>query len=66
MTSGCQAVHFGLEQLSRLGLSSKDLMPFDLSLRAVNDSNIKVFGAVFISLSGKDESGSIPNKRGDT
>ena len=55
--TGCQAVCMGPEQLSRTGLSVKDLMEVDLRLSGANVSSIRILGGVFITITGEDSSG---------
>jgi len=52
--AGCQAVSMGTEQLTRLGLFSKDLSEVDLRLKGANGGSNKILGGIFITISGVD------------
>ena len=52
--TGCQACVMGPEELRKLGLSEKDLLPVDMKLHGANGSNIQILGAIFIIISGRD------------
>ena len=53
--TGCQACCMGTDELRKLGLSEKDLLPVDMKLNGANGSQIKILGAVFVVISGRDE-----------
>ena len=52
--TGCQACVMGPDELRKLGLSEKDLLPVDMKLHGANGSNIQILGAIFIIISGRD------------
>ena len=47
----------GVDELRKLGLSKKDLLPVDMKLNGANGSNIKIQGAIFVIISGRDTNG---------
>ena len=55
--TGCQAVCMGPGQLTRIGLSVKDLMEVDLKLSGANGSSIGILGGLFITITGEDSNG---------
>ena len=55
--SGCQACVMGTEELRKLGLTEKDLLPVGMKLHGANGSNIQILGAVFVTISGQDAAG---------
>ena len=55
--TGCQAVCMGPGQLTRTGLSVKDLMEVDLRLSGANGSSIRILGGLFITITGVDRDG---------
>ena len=57
--TGCQACCMGTEELRKLGLSEKDLLPVDMKLNGANGSKIQILGAIFIVISGRDDAGKI-------
>ena len=57
--TGCQATVMGSKQLSQLGLSVGDLMAVEFKMSAANSSSIKLLGALFIVISGRDASGQL-------
>ena len=46
----------GPGQLTRTGLSVKDLMKVDLRLSGANGSSIRILGGLFITITGEDSS----------
>ena len=55
--TGCQASCMGTEELRKLGLSEKDLLPVDMNLQGANGSKLQILGAIFIIISGRDAAG---------
>ena len=55
--TGCQAVCMGPGQLTRTGLSVKDLMEVDLRLSGANGSSIRILGGLFITITGAGRDG---------
>ena len=55
--TGCQACCMGPDELRKLGLSKKDLLPVDMKLNGANGSKIQILGAIFVIISGHDEAG---------
>ena len=48
--TGCQSCLAGTATMKRLGLTTKDLLPVRLKMRAANDSPITILGAILICL----------------
>ena len=48
--TGCQSCLAGTATMKRLGLTTKDLLPVRLKMRAANDSPITILGAILIRL----------------
>ena len=57
--TGCQACCIGPDELRKLGLSEKDLLPVDMKLNGANESKIQILGGIFVITSGRDEAGKI-------
>ena len=53
--TGAQVTTIGQDQLSRLGLSKKDLLEADMKLRGANGSSIKIHGVLFVEISVKNQ-----------
>ena len=49
----------GTEELVKLGLSMKDLLPVAMKLHGANGSNIQIHGAIYVVISGRDAAGKI-------
>ena len=54
--SGAQVNLLGLQKYHQLGLKRHQLVPVKLSLKAVNGEGISILGAVFLRVSGRDQS----------
>jgi hypothetical protein len=54
--SGCQSSLMGLETYYSLGFKKSDLVRCESRLSAVNGEKIEILGAIFLRLSGKDNS----------
>ena len=54
--TGAQVTTIGQNQLSRLGLSKKDLLEADMTLRGAGGASIKIHGALFIEVSARNQS----------
>lgn len=55
--TGAQSCLMGLSTVRQLGLKKQDLVPVSKRMRAVNDEEITLSGAAFLSLSGCDKDG---------
>ena len=55
--TGCQSCLAGMNVVQRLGLTHADLIPVKMRMRAANDNNIGIVGAVILRFTGKSESG---------
>ena len=55
--TGCQATCIGPLQLSKLGLSKDDLMDVEMRLSGANSSSLRIFGALFVNISGESTLG---------
>jgi len=61
--TGCQSCLAGVNVLHRLGLRTDDLIPVTMRMHAANKRGIKILGATFLRLSGKDASGKVYETR---
>ncbi len=50
--TGCQSCLIGTNTLHKLGLKQKDLIPVTMKMRAANDQDIGILGAVVVRFSG--------------
>ena len=57
--TGCQALVMGPQQLTQLGLTKCDLMECEQRLTGANGGSIVILGAVFIVVSGTDNTGKV-------
>ena len=57
--TGCQACCMGREELRKLGLSEKDLLPVEMKLNGANGSSIQILGGLFVVISGRDAAGKV-------
>ena len=55
--TGCQACCMGPNQMHALGMSEVDLIEPLLNLKAANSTGIKILGAVFLYIYGRDKEG---------
>ena len=55
--SGAQSCLMGLNTLRHIGIQEQDLVPVNRRMRAVNNKEIALAGAAFITLSGLDKEG---------
>ena len=61
--TGCQACCMGPSQLYKLGLTEADLLEPALNLKAANSTGIDIVGAMFLEMSGRDESWSLKSTK---
>ena len=55
--TGCMSCLAGMNIVSALGLSSKDIIPVTAHMRSADNDDIQLLGAVFIELEGYDVNG---------
>ena len=55
--TGCQSCLIGMNLVQRFDLRQNDLIPVKMRMRAANENNISIIGAVILRLTGKSESG---------
>ena len=55
--TGCQSCLAGVKAIKKLGLSTEDLVPVTLQMRAADNHDINILGAVILRLSGKSNKG---------
>ena len=55
--TGCQSCLTGIKIVKRLGLHEKDLIPAKMKMHAANNKGIRILGATFLHLLGKDQHG---------
>ena len=55
--TGCQSCLTGIKIVKRLGLHEKDLIPVKMKMHAANNKGIRILGATFLRLLGKDQHG---------
>ena len=53
--TGCQACCIGPDELRKLGLSKKGLLPVDMKLNGANGSKIQILGAISVLIPGRDK-----------
>ena len=61
--TGCQSCLIGANLTRRLGIPDNSLIPVNLRMRAVNDNNITILGAIILRLSGTSTSGQLHETR---
>ena len=57
--TGAQSCLMGLNTTRQLGLKERDLVPVSRKMRAVNNEEIALSGAAFLTLSGRDKEGAL-------
>lgn len=55
--TGCQSCLAGFKVVKKLGLSTKDLIPVSLKMRAADNHDINILGTTTLRLSGKNNAG---------
>ena len=53
--TGCQSCLVGIDVVERMGLSTADLLPVSMRMKAANKQDIRILGAVIIRFSGTKE-----------
>ena len=61
--TGCQSCLAGIKITKRLGLTVNDLVPVTMKMHAANEKGIKIIGATFLRISGRDENGQLIETR---
>ena len=49
--TGCQSCLAGINVVQKIGLQEKELVPVRMSMRAANERDIQILGAIIIKLS---------------
>ena len=57
--TGCQSSIIGMQVVHRLGYSEADLIPTKMRMKAIDQNNIAVQGAIILRLSGRDQHGNV-------
>jgi len=55
--TGCQSCLVGFKFVTKLGLSSKDIIPVNMQIHSADNRNIPILGAIILKPSGKDQLG---------
>ena len=55
--TGCQSCLAGFKVVKKLGLSTEDLIPVSLKMRAADNHDINILGATILRLSGRSSTG---------
>lgn len=61
--TGCQSCLAGINIFHQLGMHDRDLIPVNLSMKAVNSENIQIVGAMLLHLSGRNPNGELLETR---
>ena len=61
--TGCQSCLAGINVMQKIGLQEKDLVPVRMSMRAANERDIHILGAIIVKLSCTSEQGKLYNTR---
>ena len=57
--TGCQSCLCGIGLLGQLGMKTSDLIPVKTRMNAANKKPINILGAVFVTISAKDQEGAL-------
>lgn len=55
--TGCQSCLIGIEVAQQMGLSTEDLVPVSMTMRAANKTGIRILGAVVVRIAGDSNDG---------
>ena len=61
--TGCQSCLAGINVMQKIGLQEKDLVPVRMSMRAANERDIQILGAIIVKLSCASEQEKLYNTR---
>ena len=57
--SCCQNMLAGTQTLYRLGLTKRDMIPVSMRMKAANDGDITILGAILVRVWGLDKTGNV-------
>ena len=61
--TGCQSCLVGIDNVRKLGLHKRNLIPVKMRMHAANNDNINILGAAILGFSGQDGSGNVVETR---